>query len=93
MRQGLPQVGRAPRRAGCRRAWLDRVSSVSRESYSEATVAEAGGVAPGRARLEDRRILVVGAGQDDHGIEDPSLGNGQNLIVDGGLTVAPRATR
>jgi len=32
-------------------------------------------------RLEGRRILVVGAGQEDHGIEDPPIGNGRAMSV------------
>ncbi len=43
--------------------------------------AEARGEAPGRGRLEDRRILVVGAGQEDHGLEDPPIGNGRAMSV------------
>jgi NAD(P)-dependent dehydrogenase (short-subunit alcohol dehydrogenase family) len=31
--------------------------------------------------LEGRRILVVGAGQEDHGIEDPPIGNGRAMSV------------
>jgi NAD(P)-dependent dehydrogenase (short-subunit alcohol dehydrogenase family) len=48
---------------------------------SEASVAEARGEAPGRGRLEGRRILVVGAGQEDHGIEDPPIGNGRAMSI------------
>jgi NAD(P)-dependent dehydrogenase (short-subunit alcohol dehydrogenase family) len=32
-------------------------------------------------RLDGRRILVVGAGQEDHGIEDPPIGNGRAMSV------------
>ena len=32
-------------------------------------------------RLEGRRILVVGAGQEDHGIEDPPIGNGRAMSI------------
>ncbi len=39
--------------------------------------AESRGEAPGRGRLLGRRILVVGAGQSDHGVEDPPIGNGR----------------
>jgi NAD(P)-dependent dehydrogenase (short-subunit alcohol dehydrogenase family) len=38
---------------------------------------ESRGEAPGRGRLRGRRILVVGAGQADHGLEDPPIGNGR----------------
>jgi NAD(P)-dependent dehydrogenase (short-subunit alcohol dehydrogenase family) len=48
---------------------------------TEASVAEARGEAPGRGRLEGRRILVVGAGQEDHGIEDPPIGNGRAMSI------------
>ena len=32
-------------------------------------------------RLAGRRILVVGGGQDNYGIEDPPLGNGRAMSV------------
>jgi NAD(P)-dependent dehydrogenase (short-subunit alcohol dehydrogenase family) len=48
---------------------------------ADATAAEARGEAPGRTRLEGSRILVVGAGQKDHGIEDPPIGNGRAMSV------------
>ena len=48
---------------------------------SEASVAETRGEAPGRGRLEGRRILVVGAGQEDHGLEDPPIGNGRAMSI------------
>ncbi len=32
-------------------------------------------------RLEGRRVLVVGAGQHDHGISDPPVGNGRAISV------------
>jgi NAD(P)-dependent dehydrogenase (short-subunit alcohol dehydrogenase family) len=42
---------------------------------------ESGGTAPGRARLAGRRVLVVGGGQQAHGLEDPPLGNGRAMSV------------
>src|SRR3954469_11842353 len=42
---------------------------------------EACGAAPGRGRLSGRRVLVVGGGQQDHGIEDPPIGNGRAMSV------------
>ena len=51
------------------------------ERSVEATAEEAQGRARGRGRLEGRRILVVGAGQDDHGLEDPPIGNGRAMSV------------
>ena len=42
---------------------------------------EARGEAPGRGRLSGRRILVVGGGQQDHGLEDPPMGNGRATSV------------
>jgi NAD(P)-dependent dehydrogenase (short-subunit alcohol dehydrogenase family) len=54
---------------------------VSAERSVEATRDEARGQAPGRGRLEGRRILVVGAGQEDHGIEDPPIGNGRAMSI------------
>jgi NAD(P)-dependent dehydrogenase (short-subunit alcohol dehydrogenase family) len=49
------------------------------------------GTAPGLARLQGRRILVVGAGRETHGISDPPVGNGQaisRLAAREGATVA-----
>ena len=42
---------------------------------------EARGAAPGRGRLAGRRVLVVGGGQQDHGLEDPPIGNGRATAV------------
>jgi len=39
------------------------------------------GTAPGRGRLAGRRILVVGAGQSDFGLEDPPIGNGRATAI------------
>lgn len=36
---------------------------------------------PGAQRLAGRRVLVVGAGQQDHGISDPPIGNGRAMSV------------
>src|SRR5205807_8674489 len=36
---------------------------------------------PGRGGLTGRRVLVVGAGQDDHGVTDPPVGNGRAMSV------------
>jgi NAD(P)-dependent dehydrogenase (short-subunit alcohol dehydrogenase family) len=43
--------------------------------------AESQGTAPGRARLAGRRILIVGAGQNDYGETDPPIGNGRAMAV------------
>jgi NAD(P)-dependent dehydrogenase (short-subunit alcohol dehydrogenase family) len=42
---------------------------------------EASGTAPGRGRLAGRRVLVVGGGQNDYGLEDPPIGNGRAMAV------------
>jgi NAD(P)-dependent dehydrogenase (short-subunit alcohol dehydrogenase family) len=42
---------------------------------------ESTGSAPGRGRLSARRVLVVGAGQDDHGVADPPIGNGRAIAL------------
>jgi NAD(P)-dependent dehydrogenase (short-subunit alcohol dehydrogenase family) len=42
---------------------------------------EARGAAAGSGRLRGRRVLVVGGGQQDHGIEDPPVGNGRAMSV------------
>jgi NAD(P)-dependent dehydrogenase (short-subunit alcohol dehydrogenase family) len=42
---------------------------------------EARGETPGRGRVTGRRILVVGGGQQDHGLEDPPIGNGRAMSV------------
>src|SRR3954470_19318090 len=54
---------------------------MSAERSAEVTAPEARGEAPGRGRLAGRRILVVGAGQEDHGLEDPPIGNGRAMSV------------
>ena len=46
----------------------------------EAT-AERDGTAPGRGRLDGRRVLVVGGGQQDHGLKDAPIGNGRAMSV------------
>jgi NAD(P)-dependent dehydrogenase (short-subunit alcohol dehydrogenase family) len=43
--------------------------------------AESRGEAPGRGRLAGRRVLVVGAGQTDYGIEDQPIGNGRAIAI------------
>ena len=43
--------------------------------------AESAGTAPGRGRLSGRRVLVVGAGQDDHGFDNPPIGNGRAIAL------------
>jgi NAD(P)-dependent dehydrogenase (short-subunit alcohol dehydrogenase family) len=48
---------------------------------AEVGSAESKGEAPGRNRLAGRRILVVGAGQEDHGLDDPPIGNGRAMSV------------
>ena len=40
---------------------------------------EARGMAWGRGRLAGRKILVVGAGQESYGLEDPPVGNGRAI--------------
>src|SRR3954471_22863876 len=42
---------------------------------------ESQGAAPGRGRLTGRRILVVGAGQNDYGEADPPIGNGRAMAL------------
>src|SRR5262245_25257471 len=42
---------------------------------------ESAGTAPGRRRLEGRRILVVGGGQQDIGERDTPIGNGRAISV------------
>ena len=58
------------------------------DEAAEAGVAEPGplpdearGAASGRGRLTGRRILIVGGGQQDHGLEDPPIGNGRATSV------------
>jgi NAD(P)-dependent dehydrogenase (short-subunit alcohol dehydrogenase family) len=48
---------------------------------SSALSDEARGRAPGRGRLAGRRILIVGGGQQEHGLEDPPIGNGRATSV------------
>jgi NAD(P)-dependent dehydrogenase (short-subunit alcohol dehydrogenase family) len=51
------------------------------KAESAPTPDEAGGTAAGRGRLRGRRILVVGGGQQDHGLDDPPIGNGRAMSV------------
>ena len=39
------------------------------------------GETPGRGRLKERRILIIGGGQDSHDITDPPIGNGRAMSV------------
>jgi NAD(P)-dependent dehydrogenase (short-subunit alcohol dehydrogenase family) len=43
--------------------------------------AESAGGAPGRGRLTGRRVLVVGAGQNDHGLAEAPIGNGRAISI------------
>lgn len=43
--------------------------------------AESRGAAPGRGRLVGRRVLVVGAGQNDYGESDAPIGNGRAMAL------------
>ena len=43
------------------------------------TPPESAGTAPGRGRLDGRRILVVGAGQLSYDLDDPPIGNGRAI--------------
>ena len=54
---------------------------MSAERSAEVPAGEASGDAPGRGRLEGRRILVVGGGQEEHGLEDAPIGNGRAMSV------------
>src|SRR4051794_13976604 len=42
---------------------------------------ESRGEAPGRGRMEGRRVLVVGGGQTDWGVDDAPIGNGRAMSV------------
>lgn len=42
---------------------------------------ESQGLAEGRARMRGRRVLIVGGGQDDHGVSDAPIGNGRAISV------------
>jgi NAD(P)-dependent dehydrogenase (short-subunit alcohol dehydrogenase family)/uncharacterized protein (DUF1330 family) len=42
---------------------------------------EARGTAPGRGRMTDRRVVVVGAGQTDFQLDDQPIGNGRALAM------------
>jgi len=59
------------------------VTSVNRSTAREgAPVPDpASGSGPGRGRLAGRRVLIVGGGQQDHGLEDPPIGNGRAMAV------------
>lgn len=51
------------------------------DADADALPAESVGSAAGRGRLRGRRVLVVGAGQDDHGFDDPPIGNGRAIAL------------
>lgn len=51
------------------------------EAVERPLKAESQGHAPGRGRLEGRRILVVGGGQDDRGLDDAPIGNGRAMSI------------
>ncbi|TMQ04099.1 MAG: SDR family oxidoreductase [Deltaproteobacteria bacterium] len=51
------------------------------DARSPGLPAESQGTAPGRGRLAGRRILVVGAGQNDYGEADPPIGNGRAMAI------------
>ena len=40
---------------------------------------EKDGRVPGRGRLENRRVLILGAGQQEYNLEDPPAGNGRAI--------------
>lgn len=42
---------------------------------------ESRGEAAGRGRLGGRRVLVVGGGQEEYGMEDPPIGNGRAMSI------------
>jgi NAD(P)-dependent dehydrogenase (short-subunit alcohol dehydrogenase family) len=52
---------------------------IARDSSTIWTPAEARGTAPGRARLQGARILVVGAGTQQCAEPDPPIGNGRAI--------------
>jgi NAD(P)-dependent dehydrogenase (short-subunit alcohol dehydrogenase family) len=54
---------------------------VSEGSPVEVPGPEGRGDVAGLSRLKGRRILVVGAGQEDHGLEDPPIGNGRAMSI------------
>lgn len=51
------------------------------EAVERPMAAESRGEAPGRGRLERRRILIVGGGQDDRGFDDAPIGNGRAMSI------------
>ncbi|MBP6014853.1 MAG: SDR family oxidoreductase [Alphaproteobacteria bacterium] len=51
------------------------------EDGARPLAAESRGEAPGRGRLNGRRVLVVGGGQDTRGLDDPPVGNGRAMCV------------
>ncbi len=48
-------------------------------NITQPTPLEARGAAPGRGRLTGRKILVVGAGQQNYDLEEPPIGNGRAM--------------
>lgn len=42
---------------------------------------ETAGTAPGRGRMAGRRVVVIGAGQEDYGLDDPDLPSGNGRAI------------
>ncbi len=47
----------------------------------EGLPSEARGTAPGRGRMDGRRVVIVGAGQTDFQLQDQPIGNGRALAI------------
>jgi NAD(P)-dependent dehydrogenase (short-subunit alcohol dehydrogenase family) len=56
-------------------------AAADRDERTVRMPAESAGTAPGRGRLTGRRVLVVGAGQNDFGLDDPPIGNGRAMAL------------
>jgi NAD(P)-dependent dehydrogenase (short-subunit alcohol dehydrogenase family) len=54
---------------------------MSDDQHADSLGPHALGEVPGSGRLAGRRILVIGAGQADHGLADPPIGNGRAMSV------------
>lgn len=54
---------------------------MSQDEKPAHTPLESEGKAPGRGRLRGRRVLVIGGGQEEHGLADPPVGNGRAMSV------------
>jgi NAD(P)-dependent dehydrogenase (short-subunit alcohol dehydrogenase family)/uncharacterized protein (DUF1330 family) len=70
-------TSRANEQVSVSTVWNAEVTSTAANALPDETL----GLAPGRGRMAGRRVVVVGAGQTDFGLEDQPIGNGRALAL------------